>query len=196
MKVFTVATLSASDVKDRNCRNWTQLVARQLEIGKTSRVRMMNFGYEGQGSPQWIADGHYIRMAGQRPDAALLSFFADGSVPLCPNLATNLANIYSAIDAIRAKRSDTPIFLIRSWRMTASREATTFAQLNGVYFTNYVTAAANRPNVSILDFYTPSGDPATHPGEWDGVDDIHPLLTWHQRVSIPLTVAALAPLVA
>jgi hypothetical protein len=134
-------------------------------------------------------------MAGQRPDLVLLSFFADGSVPLCPNLATNLANAYTTIDAIRAKRADTPIGLLRNWRMTASREASTFAQLNGVYFTNYPTITANRTNISIVDCYTPSGDPATHPDEWDGIDDIHPRPPWHQRCSIPITYAWASPFI-
>jgi hypothetical protein len=193
--VFAVSLLGASDVQDRNCRDWPLLMAKYLQIGKSSRIRTMAFGYEGQGSPTWITDGHVARIAGQRADVALLSFFADGSVPLCSDLATNLANMYTFVDAIQAKRADTEIFLIRNWRMTAAREASTFSQLQGVYYTNYPIVQANRSNISILDFYAVSGDPASHPDEWSVSDDIHPLLQWHQRVSIPMTAAALAPLV-
>ena len=193
-RIATIALLGASDVQDRNCRDWPLLMAKTLQIGKASRVRTMAFGYEGQGSPTWIADGHYVRMAGQRPDIALLSFFADGSVPLCPSLGANLVNMYAAVDAIQAARSDTQIFLMKMWRMTAAREAATFANLQGVYG-QYATVAANRSNVSVLDFYTASGDPASHPTEWDVADDIHPLLPWHERLSIPMTVAALTSLV-
>lgn len=198
-RITTIALLGASDVADRNCRDWPLLMAKQLQIGKTSRVRTMAFGYEGMGSPQWITDGHFVRLAAQRCDIALLSFFADGSVPICPDLPTNLTNMYAAVDAIQAKRADTQIYLMKMWRMSATQEAITFAQLGGVYG-QYATVVANRSNVSILDFYTPSGLSTDHPDEWNLVgplaDPIHPLLAWHQRCSIPISVAALAPLVS
>jgi hypothetical protein len=193
--VFTISLLGASDVQDRNCRDWPLLMAKYLQVGKSSRIRTMAFGYEGQGSTTWLSDGHAARIAGQRADVALLSFFADGSVPLCADPATNLANMYTFIDAIQAKRADTEIFLIRNWRMTAAREAATFSQLQDVYYTNYPIVQANRSNISILDFYVVSGLPSAHPDEWNVSDDIHPLLPWHQRVSIPMTAAALSPLV-
>jgi hypothetical protein len=191
-RVTTLAFLGASDTQDRNCRDWTLRLARELQVGKESRVRAIGFGYEGQGSPQWYADGHLTRLAGQRPDFALLSFFADGNPGLCPSLATNLANMYAAIDTIRIRRSDTKIYLLKMWRMSAAQEAISFPNLASVY-AQYNTVVANRANISILDFYSLSGNPALHPDEWDPGDPIHPLLPWHQRVSIPTAYAAIEP---
>lgn len=189
----TFATLGASDVDDRNCFDSWRRIRNALQLGRTRRITRMSFGYEGQGSPTWRSDGHIARLASQRPDVALLSYFADGSPPLCPDLATNLAGMYADVDTIRAARPDTAIILLMMWRMSPTQEAITFPNLMGVYRTNYPLIAANRPGVSILNFYDASGLPADHPDEW-GVDTIHPLIGWWDRVAIPMAVERLGPM--
>jgi hypothetical protein len=189
----TFATLGASDVDDRNCFDSWRRIRDLVQLGRTRRITRMSFGFEGQGSPTWRANGHIARLASQRVDVALLSYFADGSPPLCPDLATNLAGIYADIDTIRAARSDTTIILLKMWRMSSTQETITFPNLGGVYNTNYPQIVANRTNVSILDLYGPSGLPSEHPDEW-GVDTIHPLIGWWNRVALPLATAKLQPL--
>jgi len=59
-----------------------------------------------------------------------------------------------------------------------------------------VTAAANRPNIGIVDAYTAWGDPAMHPEEFSPEDGLHPLLNGLQRVTIPQAEASLGPLIS
>ena len=188
-----MATLGASDVDDRSCFDSWRKVRDELQLGRSRRITRMSFGFEGQGSPTWRANGHIDRLASQRADVALLSYFADGSPPLCPDLSTNLAGMYADIDTIRAARSDTVIILLMMWRMSPAQEAITFPNLMGVYRTNYPTVASNRPDVGILNLYDASGLPADHPSEW-GLDPIHPLYGWWRRVAIPMAVERLGPL--
>lgn len=191
--VFVAGMLGASDINDRNTRNWPNLLARELQIGKTSRVRTITFGQEGVGSPTWITNKNHLSLANTMPDVAVLSFFADASSALGISTATSLANIYTVVDAIRAKRN-CPIILIKMWRMPAASEAASFPNLAN-YYANYATVAANRTGISIVDCYTAWGDPALNPSEFDAGDQIHPLLAGHQRVTIPVVKTALASLI-
>jgi hypothetical protein len=192
--VFVIAALGASDWNDRNTRDHPNLLGRSLQIGKTSRVRMGTFGREGVGSPTWISEGRTAAIAGAMPDVALLSFFADASSALGISTSTSLTNILAIIDAIRAKRSSTAIFLMKMWHMPNAQEAATFPNLAN-YYANYPTVVGSRSNVAIIDTYTAWGDPALNPSEFDPSDQIHPLLPGHLRVTIPVVSAALAPLI-
>ncbi len=192
--LFTIGLLGASDVDDRNCREWPQRTANFLQIGKQSRVRTMAFGREGAGSTTWMAEGQTASLANMRCDVCLLSFFADAAVSFGISTATSLANAYTIIDDIRAKRSTTRIELMKMWHMPDAQEAITFPDLSD-YYDQYATIAANRSNVGIIDTYTAWGDPASNPSEFDVGDQIHPLLAGHVRVTIPIVSAALAPLI-
>lgn len=191
--VFHIAMLGASDINDRTCRNWPILFRNNVQNGKTKRVRVSTFGFEGQGSKLWLTAKYDIRLANVMADVVCMSFFADGnSVGLSTSTAENLANIYAFVDAVRTKRSTIPIYLLKMWRCPA--EASTFPNLSNVYG-NYTIVQANRSNISIIDCYTAWGDPALHPEEYDAGDQIHPLLSGHQRVTLPVVTAALASLI-
>lgn len=192
--IFTIGFLGASDVQDRNARNWPNLLGSMLQVGKRSRVRVYTTGYEGQSSLQWFAAGEHIKCANQAPDVAMLSFINDANPAQGISVAQSLANVYTEVDLVRARRSTTRIYLMKMWRSDAVTEAATWPNRAAIH-ANFDTVAANRANVSVLDFYTPSGNPASHPDEWDPADPVHPLLQWHQRVSLPLSYAAIEPLI-
>jgi hypothetical protein len=194
LQLFTIGLLGASDVQDRNHREWPQRMAGFLQIGKQSRIRTMAFGREGVGSTTWISEGRTAHLANMRCDVCLLSFFADAGSGIGVSLATSLANAYTIIDDIRAKRSTTRIELLKMWHMPDAQEATTFPDLSD-YYDQYTTIAANRSNVGIIDTYTAWGDPASNPSEFDAGDQIHPLLPGHLRVTIPTVSTALASLI-
>lgn len=189
---FVIGLLGASDINDRNNRNWPNFLTQALQHGKTSRVRAVAFGYEGQCSSDWINDKRHLRLADTMPDVALLSFFADGNAGFGLSTAASLANIYTVVDVLRAKR-DVPIYLLKMWRLRAAQENASFPNLAS-YFANYATVAANRSGVATIDCYTAWGDPNSHPEEW-GTDLLHPLLSGHLRVTIPTLSATLAPLI-
>lgn len=186
---FTFGLLGASDVQNRNCREWPLLLAQALQVGKTRRVERAAFGKDN--SVANIADGSAQRLADMRADAVLLSFYKDANGTVSPS--ASLTNMYAVVDCIRAKRSDTAVFLLKTWRLPAAAEASTFPSLSS-YWANYATVQANRSNVSIIDAYTAWGDPALYPSEF-GSDQLHPLLPGLQRVTIPTCLASLAPLV-
>ncbi len=192
--VFAIGMFGASDINDRNNRNWPNLLTRVLQIGKTSRVRADTFGFEGQGSTQWLADNRHLYLADTMPDVALLSFFADGAPGFGISTSQSLTNIYTTIDALRAKRN-MPIYLLKMWRMPTAQETISFPNLAAMYG-NYPTVVANRSNVGIIDCYTAWGDPALHPEEFDVGDQVHPLLNGHLRVTIPTISAAIAGLIS
>ncbi len=192
--VYTVGLLGASDVQDRNCREWPQRMANYLQIGKTQRVRTIAMGREGASSTTWISEGRTAQLGNMKCDVVLLSFFADAATTLSTPLANSLANAYAIIDDIRAKRSTTKIYLMKMWHMPDAQEASTFPNI-AAYYSQYSTIAANRSDVGIIDTYTPWGDPALNPSEFDVSDQIHPLLPGHLRVTIPTISAALAPLI-
>lgn len=189
-KTFTVGLLGASDVQNRSCRDWPLLMVRQLQAGRASTIVRAGFGKET--STANITDGYAQRLIDMRPDIAIISVYKDANGAVTP--AQSLTNMYTIIDGIRAKRADTAIFLLKTWRLAAASEASTFPNLSSIW-ANYATAAANRSNVQIIDAYTAWGDPALHPEEYDAGDPLHPLLAGLQRVTIPTAVSALAPLI-
>lgn len=190
--VFNIGLLGASDVNDRNNRNWPNILAQTLQTGKTQRVRACTFGYEGQCSVDWIAANRHNRLADTMPDVACLSFFADGNPAFSVSTAASLANIYTIVDTLRAKRN-MPIYLLKMWRLHAAEESASFPNLS-YYYANYATVAANRSGVSTIDCYTAWGNPDLHPEDW-GSDLLHPLLSGHLRVTIPTVSAALSGLI-
>lgn len=193
--VFHVGFLGASDVQDRNCRDWPHRLVNALQAGKTQRVRHSAYGYEGQGSAAWISANYHLKMAQAKLDVAVLSFFADGSTSLAPDgVVAAYARWLTIIDLIRTHRPSAPIYLLRNWRMPAATEAASFTQLAAVY-AKYTDVVANRTGVNIIDCYAAWGDPALNPSEFDAGDQIHPLLAGHLRVTIPTVSAALAPLI-
>lgn len=190
--VFVVGGFGASDVNDRNNRNWPNFLAQTLQNGKSTRVRVDTFGDEGQSSVTWITDKRHLRLADTMPDVACLSFFTDANSGFGVSTATSLANIYTVVDALRAKRN-MPIYLLKMWRLHAAEESATFPSLAS-YYANYATVAANRSGIATIDCYTAWGDPNLHPEDW-GSDLLHPLLSGHLRVTIPTIAATLAPLI-
>jgi hypothetical protein len=190
-----IGLMGASDVQDRNCRNWPLLMVNELQVGNSYRIRHSAYGYEGQGSTAWIAGNYHLRMAQAKLDVAVLSFFADGAVGLAPDGVNGAFTRWiDIIDLIRDHRADVPIFLLRNWRMDAATEASTFAQLAAVY-AKYTDVVSIRDDVTIIDVYAAWGDPDDHPEEYDVSEPIHPLLAGHIRVTIPTVVAALTELV-
>lgn len=189
-KTFTIGLLGASDVQNRNCRDWPLLMVRQLQVGKTSRIVRAGFGKETSSAN--IADGSAQRLIDMRADVAIISVYKDANGAVTP--AQSLTNTYSIIDGIRAKRADTAIFLLKTWRLAAASEASTFPNIAAIW-ANYDTVVANRTGVQIINAYGAWGDPALHPEEYDAGDPLHPLLAGLQRVTIPTAVAALAPLI-
>jgi len=185
----TIGIVGASLTMDRNANNWPNVVARQLTIGKQSQVKMLLAGQEGKGSNDWIAAGWHSKVALARPHIAIIDGTADANPGFGISTAQALANLYTMIDAIRANNSSVPIFLFKANHMRS--DATQFANVLN-YYANYATVQANRSNISIIDTYTPWGDPALHPSEYDAVDPIHPLYAGSSRVTIPTTVTALS----
>lgn len=191
-QVFSIGLLGSSDVQSYSCRDWPLRLCQNLQAGKTSQVRRLGFG-TARGSSLDISTGAVDSLAAMRCDAVLLSFYKDAAPTLNISPAQSLNNMYYAIDAIRAKRADTAIFLLKTWRLQAASEAATFPNL-AAYWARYETAASTKA-VGIVDAYTTWGDPSLRPEEYDSVDPLHPLLAGLQRVTIPAAQAALAPLI-
>jgi hypothetical protein len=191
--VYTIGLLGSSDVQSYSCRDWPLRMCKNLQTGRTSFIKRIGFG-TALGSSLDISSGAVAKLAAMRCDAVLLSFYKDAAPSLSISAAQSLTNMYTVIDAVRAARSDTAIFLLKTWRLEAATEASTFPTLAS-YWASYATAAANRSNVGIVDAYTAWGDPALHPEEFDAADPLHPLLNGVQRVTLPQAQAALGPLI-
>ncbi|KRA42084.1 SGNH/GDSL hydrolase family protein [Devosia sp. Root635] len=191
--VYTVGLLGSSDVQSYNCRDWPLRMCRNLQAGRRSFIRRIGFG-TSLGSSLDISSGVVAKLAAMRCDAVMLSFYKDAAPSLGISAAQSLTNMYTTIDAVRAARSDTAIFLLKTWRLEAATEASTFPSLAS-YWASYATAAANRSNVGIIDAYTAWGDPALHPEEFDPAEPVHPLLAGIQRVTLPQAQAAIGPLI-
>lgn len=193
MKVFHLGLMGASDVQDRNHREWVRLLCEDLQTGKNYRVRHSSFGYEGMGSNGWISGGWHTKMANAACDACIIAVLADGSPALGGTPANSQSNMLTIIDALRARRN-MPIFLLNSWRMPAATEAATFSQYASIR-SNNTTIAGLRSNITILDNWTNWGDPSLNPSEFDAGDQIHPLIAGHKRCTIPLVKTAIASLI-
>ena len=94
-------------------------------VGRTSFIRHIGFG-TSNGSTLDISSGEVAKLVSMRCDAVLLSFYKDAFALFSITAAQSLANMYTTIDAIRARRSDTAIFLLKTWRLQAEDEATIF----------------------------------------------------------------------
>lgn len=188
----SIAIVGASLTMDRNANNWPNVAARELELGKSSRVKIMLAGKEGQASSSWLSAGWASKVAAVRPHVVVLDMTADANSGQNISVAQSLANTYAFIDAIRANNPNVPIFLFKANHMRS--DATQFANVLN-YYSNYAVVQANRPNVFILDTYTPWGNPAVHPEEYANGDGVHPLFNGNRRVSIPEFVSAVGPFV-
>lgn len=185
----SMGILGASLTMDRNANNWLNVAAYQLEMGKTSRVRMMLAGKEGTASNYWISSGWVTVLARVRPHLVIIDMTPDANTGQGISVSQSLANLLTIIDTIRTNNPNVPIFLLKPCRMRA--DATQFSNVAS-YYANYATVQANRSNIGIIDAYTPWGDPALNPGEYAASDPIHPLFAGNVRVSIPATVTALS----
>lgn len=188
----TIGIIGASLTGDRNANNWPNVAARALQVGKVSDVKVILAGQEGKGSNDWIAAGWHTRLALVRPHILVIDGTPDANPGFGISVSAALANLYTMIDAVRANNPSAPVFLMKPVRMRA--DATQFANV-GAYYANYATVQANRSNVSIIDAYSPWGDPALNPSEYAPADPVHPLFSGNARVTIPAFVSALAPLV-
>ena len=188
----SIGFIGASLLMDRTANNWPNVAARQLQIGKQSQVRVLLSGKEGTASNYWIANGWHTALAQTRPHIAIIDMTPDANAGQGISVAQSLANTYTMIDVLRANNPSLPIFLFKANHMRA--DATQFTNVLS-YYANYVTVQANRSNIGIIDTYTPWGDPSLNPNEYSAGDPIHPLFSGNIRVTIPVTVASISPLV-
>lgn len=188
----SIAIIGASLTMDRNANNWPNVAARELEFGKSSRVKIMLAGKEGQASSSWLSSGWASKVAAVRPHVVVLDMTADANPGFSISTSQSLANIYTFVDTIRANNPNVPIFLFKANHMRP--DATQFANVLN-YYANYAVVQANRSDIFILDTYTPWGNPALHPEEYANGDGIHPLFSGNTRATIPAFVSAIAPMV-
>lgn len=183
----SIAILGASLTMDRNANALHIQLAKELQVGKQSTVKVATYGKEGTSSGYWITNW-LNKMAVTKPDIVLIDTTPDVNTSQNISLAQSAANMHAIINAVTAANADVEIFLVAICRMPTA--ATTFANAAN-YAAQLPTIASSHSNAHVIDCYAAWGDPALYPAEYVSGEPIHPLYAGNLRVTIPTIKSAL-----
>ncbi len=191
--IFDVACIGTSLTDSWSANNWPLEAQALLQPGKRERVRFYAVARQAKDSAWGLANIKGV--TDKRPRAALIEFAINDCLhPLTgiPNLTLQQSfnNTAAIIDAIRAARPDTLIWLMTMNPCIPPQDQYR-VNLPG-YYAQYSAIAAAK-GVGLIDNYSKWLTRSTAQIQADIPDGSHPRIEAQREVLIPNVVAALAP---